>query len=330
MKSSDSDGVDSVSSGDRASSGKPARRALRPARKPTAQPSRAAAAGRRAQQAAREGAAAVGKGASERVADAARKAKVTALPGLSRAKDGARRWSSLDADVKQQVISSLLAAAVLNAGEHMKKHEHLGVRLAGLGISAAAPAVAKHASRQVGKAAGDAEPTARSAETEGGPGPADQRDYTGDAKEAGAQESLPSSYALEPAVLSEFTDALGVRRPPDPEALYREGADTLEPLYPLPEGLASLPWGSVSRRNRFFILVAAWALREADGIQLLKSGQLEHAREVFQECLIRAQHMQSPELASRSCEDLGELAVVSGDEADARNWRVEAERWTRP
>lgn len=126
-----------------------------------------------------------------------------------------------------------------------------------------------------------------------------------------------------------MADALGIRQPPDPEALYRDGSNILEPLYPLPEGLASLPWGSLSRRNRFFVLVAAWALREADGIQLLKAGQLRQAREVFQECLVRARNMKTPELAARSYENLGELAVISGDEASARKWRVEAERVLR-
>ncbi len=97
-------------------------------------------------------------------------------------------------------------------------------------------------------------------------------------------------------------------------------------LSPLPGDLASLPWSSLSARNRFFVLVAAWALRETDGIQALRTGEFAQAGEIFQECLIRAEHMQVPELITRSYEDLGELAVAAGDEAAAREWRVAAER----
>jgi hypothetical protein len=74
--------------------------------------------------------------------------------------------------------------------------------------------------------------------------------------------------------------------------------------------------------------VAAWALREADALQALAAGRLEEAAEVFQECLIRAQCLESPELIVRSYEDLGELAVASGDEVAARTWRAEIERIT--
>ncbi len=302
MDNSDSDDPDSINRGDRASS--------------AGQPSGEGAAGRRAQ-AARDGVVAVGKEASERVAEAARKAKAAALPSLSRAReDGARQWSAIDPDVKQQVTLSLLTSAAVAAGERLKEHDHLGVKLVGLGLAAAAPTIATHAARQAGKAAANADLKTRSAEAADGP----------EREKADTQEYLPPPRALEPAILSEFADALGVRRPLDPEDLYREGSDALELLYSLPEGLAALPWESLSRRNRFFVLVAAWSLREAEGIQLLKSGQLEEAREVFQECLVRAQHMQTPELAARSCEDLGELSVVARDEAGAQKWRAEAER----
>ena len=36
--------------------------------------------------------------------------------------------------------------------------------------------------------------------------------------------------------------------------------------------------------------------------------------------------MQAPELITRSYEDLGELAVASGDETAGREWRAAAER----
>jgi hypothetical protein len=295
------------------------------------QPFGAGTAGRRAQ-AAREGAAAAGREASEWAAEAVLRAKAAALPALSRAKeDGARQWSAIDQDVKQQVALSLLTSAAVAAGEHLKAHDRLSVRLVGLGLAAAAPVIVTRAARRAGKAAPDAGTGARSAGTAGGSDNIKFTDQMGQGEEGGKAETrghLPPPRELEPAMLSEFADALGVRRPVSPEDLYREGSDPLELVYPLPEGLAALPWGSLNRRNRFFVLVAAWAAREADGIQLLKSGQLEQAREVFLECLVRARHMQSPELAVRSCEDLGELSVVAGDEAGAQKWRAEAEGLT--
>lgn len=275
------------------------------------QPPGAGPAGRRAQ-AARDGAAAVGREASERVAEAARKARANALPSLSRAmEDGARRWSALDPDVKEQVALSLLTSVAIAAGERLKEHDHPGVRLAGLGLASAAPVIATRAARKVFQAAENVGRMARSGEASADPhndGPTDRAEL---------------------AVLSEFADTMGVRRPFDPEDLYREGPNTFQPLYPLPKGLSALPWETLGRRDRFFVLVAAWSLREAEGIQLLRSGQLEQAREVFEECLARAQHMDTAELAVRSCEDLGELSVAARDEAAARRWRAEAERMTR-
>jgi hypothetical protein len=315
MKNSDSDDADSGNRGGHTSS--------------AGQPSGPGTAGHRSR-VARDAAVAAGKETSERVAEAARKARAAALPGLSRAReDGARHWSEIDPDVKQQVALSLLTSAAVAAGERLKAHDRLGVRLVGLSLAAAAPAIATHAARQVGKVVGNAHLKTRSAAAEAGRDNIGSTDQTGQpekGRKAGIRGYLPSPGVPEPAILSEYADAVGVRRPPDPEDLYREGTDTLELAYSLPEGLAALPWESLSRRDRFFVLVAAWALREADGIQLLKSGQLEQAREVFQECLVRAEQMQTPELAVRSYEDLGELSVVAGDEIGARKSRAEAER----
>jgi hypothetical protein len=112
--------------------------------------------------------------------------------------------------------------------------------------------------------------------------------------------------------------------PPDPAALYRDGPGELELIFPLPEELASLPWASLSRRNRFHVLVAAWARREADGIALLRSGLADQASEAFQECLIGAQQLQAPELVARSYQDLAELATATGDEDAARRWHEAA------
>ncbi len=164
---------------------KPARRGLGITRKRAGQPSRAGAAGRHAQQAARDGAVAVGKEMSERVGDAARKAKAAALAGGSRAKDGTRQWSALDPDVKQQVVLPLLTTAAVTAGEHLKKHDHLGVKLLGVGIVAAAPAAARHVERQVGKPPGTPGLKPQSAETPDGPDNTGSTDQIRQADEAG-------------------------------------------------------------------------------------------------------------------------------------------------
>jgi hypothetical protein len=160
--------------------------------------------------------------------------------------------------------------------------------------------------------------TATGPDTPAGPGAAAAGP---DAAAAKAPTSASADVGAGPAELAE---SLGVRPPPDPTALYREGPGTFELVLPLPAELASLPWGSLTRRNRFSLLVAAWALREADGITLLKGGRLDQAGEVFQECLIRAQYVHTPELVVRSYEDLAELATVSGDEKAAQAWRAAA------
>lgn len=160
-------------------------------------------------------------------------------------------------------------------------------------------------------------PAAATAET----GAPELTDGPGQSGDVAASASMSQSGAMD---LGKLADTLGVRPPPDPAALYRDGPGTFELLFPLPEELASLPWSSLSRRSRFYLLVAAWARREADGIQLLKIGQLDQASEAFQECLIRAEYVKTPELVVRSYRDLAELATASGDEDAARGWRAAA------
>lgn len=333
MSSSGAGDADYDTSGESAAGGKPARRGLKRAGQAIAKPSRVGAAGRRAQRTVSDGVVAVRKEAAERAVDVARKAKEAALPRLSQARDGVRqRVVAVNPEVAEQVTFSLIAAVTLAAGKHSGKVPHPAVKVVGAAIGAVGPVMATHAAKQVRKGFEKSPLKARSAETADGPSQAglvDWAEQAGEANTDSAQSTNAPSPVPEAMTPSEFADVLGVRQPPDPEALYRDGSSILEPVFPLPENLASIPWSSLSRRNRFFVLVAAWALREADGIQLLKAGQLEQAGEVFQECLIRAEHMQTPELIVRSYENLGELAVTSGDEAAARKWHAEAERVER-
>lgn len=266
-------------------------------------PSRFGISGRRAQQAARDRVTS-GKEAAQRTADAARKAASVVLPRASLARDELRDRIAVNPEVAEQVTVALLGSVMGAAGKHSGKAPHAALKVALAGLGAVGPVVATHTGRQV----------RRGFEALGKTPPAGT---------AGAPDLAPPGQpGLSPA---ELADRLGVRPPPDPEAMYRDGDDVLEPLSPLPRDLALLPWNSLDRRNRFFVLVAAWALREADGIQLLKAGQPEPAGEAFQECLRTAEYLQTPELIARSCEDLVEVSVVCGDEEAAAKWRSAAE-----
>lgn len=249
-----------------------------------------------------------GKEAAQRTADAARKAASAMLPRASHAKDELRDRIAVNPEVAEQVTVALLAAVMGAAGKHAAKAPHAGLKVALAGLGAVGPVVATRTGRQVRKGF-EALGKSRPAGTLGPPDVAPE-------VLPGVPEGLP---------LAEVADRLGVRQPPDPEALYRDGDGVLEPLSPLPGNLALLPWNSLDRRNRFFVLVAAWALREADGIQSLKAGQPEQADEAFRECLKTAEYLQTPELIARSCEDLVEVSVVCGDEEAAGKWRSAAE-----
>jgi len=323
-----STGIGDSGPGEQGAGDKPAWRGLKRPGKAAGKPSRVGAAGRRTQRVARDGVTAARKEAretAERAADAARRAKEAAMPRLSHATDGVRRRAAANSETVEQVTLALLKAVSIAAGtagavagKNAHKAPHPALKAAGWGIGVVGPVVATHAAKQVRKRIEKGFPE----------GPENAPDLTESVKPARPAEQAadvpsPRSGATEP---SELADILGVRKPPDPEALYQDGSVVLELLFPLPEGLDSLPWNSLSHRNRFFVLVAAWALREADGIAMLKAGQPGQAREAFEECLIRARHMRTPELIARSYEDLGEVAAATGDEAAAQAWRAEAGR----
>ncbi|HLX51031.1 MAG TPA: hypothetical protein VKS82_22105 [Streptosporangiaceae bacterium] len=117
---------------------------------------------------------------------------------------------------------------------------------------------------------------------------------------------------------------LAARPRPNPAELYRDGTDELELRHPLPQELAAIPWEPLGRKDRFCLLVAAWAYRETDGVESLKDGQFGQATAIFQECLVRAEHLRTPELVVRSYEDLAQVAAAKGDEKAARSLRLAA------
>jgi hypothetical protein len=319
MSSTDTGGVDPGDNDRRAADNQPARRARKPAKR-VDMPPWVTAAGQRVQQAAHGGLAAASKDATERTVEAARKAKDAALPRWTVAKDSVRQRIAVDPEVAEQVALALVTAVVGAAGEHSHKI-HPAAKLVVPAIAAAVgPRVAASTAKQVRKGF---EWGYRRRGTPSTAGPVEASD---DAAEVGVGATQAPSEESTAQTPSELADVFGIRRPPDPEVLYRPGSGSLELMFPLPSGLASLPWSSLSHRNRFFVLVAAWALRETDGIQLLRAGDLGQASEVFQECLIRAEQMQSPELIARSYEDLAEQAMASENEAVAKEWHAAAER----
>jgi hypothetical protein len=321
MRSSDAGDVDSDGNSRQAAGKKPARRDRKLVRRADVKAPRIAAAGQRVQKAAHDGLAVARKEAAERTVDAARKAKQAALPRWAQARDGVRQRIAVNPEVAEQVTLALMMAVIGAAAEHSDKI-HPAAKLVGPAIAATVgPRVATRTAGTIRKGF----EKLHLQDTPSAVEPAEQAKETGDAAAADIKDTRGPSSASTAQALSELADAFGVRRPPDPEALYRPGTNSLEMLFPLPSDLASVPWSSLSHRNRFFVLVAAWALRETDGIQLLRVSDFEQADEVFQECLIRAEHMQTPELIARSYEDLAELAVVSGNEAAARKWRAAAE-----
>jgi hypothetical protein len=123
---------------------------------------------------------------------------------------------------------------------------------------------------------------------------------------------------------AKLADRLAARPRPNPAELYREGTDELEPRHPLPPELATIPWEPLGRKDRFCLLVAAWAYREADGVESIRFGQFGQATAIFQECLVRAEYLRTPELVVRSYEDLAQVAAATGDEKAARNLRLAA------
>jgi hypothetical protein len=314
MSSSDAGDTDSDGKDPRAVGKKLARRDRKLASPTDEKPLRMAAAGRRIQQATHGKLVAAPKEAAERAADAARKAKEAALPRWAQLRHGARQWVAVNPEVAEKVTQALVIAVVGAAAKHSGKI-HPAAKMVSPAIAAVGPMVA---TRTAGKVRKGFEKISVQADSATG-------EDTGESPAAEADTGSESS-ASSATTVGELADYLGVRQPPDPEALYRPGSGSLELMFPLPGDLASLPWSSLSARNRFFVLVAAWALRETDGIQALRTGEFVQADEIFQECLIRAEHMQVPELITRSYEDLDELAVASGDETAAREWRAAAER----
>jgi hypothetical protein len=314
MSSFDAGDTDSGGKDRRAVGKKSARQDRKLAKTTGEKPLRMAAAGQRIQQATHGKLVAAPKEAAERAADAARKAKEVALPRWAQLRHGARQWVAVNPEVAEKVTQALVVAVVGAAAKHSGKI-HPAAKMVGPAIVAVGPVVATRTAGKVRKGFEKISLRADSAKA-GDPGEST-------AAEVGTGGASSASSA---PTVGELADYLGVRQPPDPEALYRPGSGSLELMFPLPGDLASLPWSSLSARNRFFVLVAAWALRETDGIRALRTGEFSQADEIFQECLIRAEHMQVPELITRSYEDLCELAVASGDETAAREWRAAAER----
>ena len=115
-----------------ADGGKGSRQRLKLPGRAVTKPSRMGAAGRRAQQAARDGMVAARKEATERAADAARRARDVTLPRLSQASAGVRQRVAVDPEVAEQVTVALMTAMTVAAGKHSVKIPHPAIRVAAL------------------------------------------------------------------------------------------------------------------------------------------------------------------------------------------------------
>jgi hypothetical protein len=260
-------------------------------------------------------------------------AREAARPRLTQVRDGVQQRITDNPEVAEKVVHSL-AIAVAHAVAHSAHAGPMAKKVA----PALGDQLGQQASRTMARLLAKGQPDGATAAGEDAPAVGEGTPAVVEGALALGEAAVGAgALALGEAAVGAGAPAAGAEaaRPvalaaagewpaPDPAALYRDGPGELALMFPLPEELASLPWASLSRRNRFYVLVAAWARREADGIGLLRSSLADQASEAFQECLIRAQQLQSPELVARSYHDLAELATAVGDEDAARRWREAA------
>lgn len=114
-------------------------------------------------------------------------------------------------------------------------------------------------------------------------------------------------------------DQVGSGAPLDMNRYYREGSDMFELRWPLQ---ASLPFAfdQLDRKTQFFVLFQEWTRRELEGMTALNSGKTDHAKDVFEECLERAQQLEVNELVARSYEGFMRIAQTLGDPRAERKW----------
>ena len=127
------------------------------------------------------------------------------------------------------------------------------------------------------------------------------------------------------ARLQELGAAEGPSPPMNIEDFYREGDEKYELRWPLhPSIPMPVSFEELDRKTQFFVLFGEWTRREFEGMSALNAGNIEGAREIFEECLERGQSLDVQELVARSYEGLMRIADQEGDIDAARDWSQKA------
>ena len=122
------------------------------------------------------------------------------------------------------------------------------------------------------------------------------------------------------SVLKEMgADQMGSGPPLNIQEYYREGAKPYLLRWQLGVSLP-MPFAQLDRKTQFFVLFQEWTRREMEGMMALNGGQIEKAKNIFNECLQRANDIEVGELVARSYEDLAKVADRLGDRAAGRDY----------
>ena len=133
------------------------------------------------------------------------------------------------------------------------------------------------------------------------------------------------------ARLQELTGMTGASAPLNIEDFYREGDGKYELRWPLDPSIPlPVAFGELDRKTQFFVLFGEWTRREFEGMQALNAGDVDGARQIFDECLDRAQTIEVDELVARSYEGLMRVAQKEGDLAAEEEWSKKAQEARAP
>lgn len=109
------------------------------------------------------------------------------------------------------------------------------------------------------------------------------------------------------------------------EDFYREGSEKFDLNWPLNTYLdLPTPFPELDRKTQFYLLFNGWQTRETEGMMALNNGELDQAENIFQECIMRSEQIDVPELKARSYEGLMRVAQKHGDRTSEKKWSEKA------
>jgi len=118
-------------------------------------------------------------------------------------------------------------------------------------------------------------------------------------------------------------DQLGSGPPLNIPDYYREGTTLYTSRWPIATHLP-IPFAKLDRKTQFFVLFQEWTRREMEGMMALNGGQIEEAKNIFNECLERAREIEVGELVARSYENLARVADKLGERNAGRDYSRKA------